>query len=142
MSLEKLIRRPVETLPPTASCAEAARLMRDQNIGSVVVVQNGAPVGVVTDRDLALRIVADEHDPAELSLEQVMSHDTIFLSQNRELQDVVETMRDLGVRRLPIVDDEGRLSGIVSMDDVLALLAQDIGALGEAIQREIRVVGE
>lgn len=138
MSLKDLIRRPVETLPPGASAAEAARLMRDRNIGSVIVVRDGSPVGVVTDRDLALRVVAEDRPPTGITLESIMSPHPAFLSVRRSLDEAIETMRDWGVRRLPIVDEAGQLEGIVSMDDILAEIGRQIGALGEAVQREIR----
>jgi len=137
-SLKPLIHA-VETLGPHASCAEAARRMRDENIGSIVVARQGEPLGIVTDRDLALRVVADAQDANSLHVEDVMSPDPIFVSDRRSLDDVLKTMRDLGVRRLPVVDHSGLLEGIVTMDDILTHLARQIGQLGEAIERELEL---
>lgn len=136
--LEALIHA-VVTLGPEATCADAARLMRDQNIGSIVVAREGEPLGIITDRDLALRVVADAQDANSLHLEEVMSPHPIFVSDRRSLEDVLKTMRDLGVRRLPVVDDRSRLEGIVTMDDILTHLARQIGQLGEAIERELEL---
>jgi CBS domain-containing protein len=137
ISIESLIRRPVMTLPASASCVAAARLMRDENIGSVVVADTREPLGVVTDRDLAIRVLAEARNPEDVRLEEVMSPYPVFLSIRRSLDDAITTMRDLGVRRLPVVDEHGHLEGIVSMDDILALIARQLGRLGEAVQREI-----
>ena len=118
--------------------------MRRNNVGSVIVARDGEPIGVVTDRDLALRIVAEARDAAVVRVEQVMSPEPIFLSVRRSLDDAIATMRDLGVRRLPVINDKSQLVGIISMDDVLTHIARQIGQLSEAIQRELefgRAVG-
>jgi CBS domain-containing protein len=137
-SLKPLVR-PVQTLAPADSCLEAARLMRSENIGSVVVTRAGEPLGVVTDRDLAMRVLADAQDPAALRLEEIMSVDPIYISERRSLDEAVATMRDLGVRRLPVVNDKGRLQGIVSLDDILIHVARQIGHLGQAVERELEL---
>ena len=136
-AIETLIRKPVQTLPPGASCVAAATLMRDANIGSVVVASDGEPLGVVTDRDLAIRVLAEARNPAAVPLQEVMSPYPIFLSVQRSLDDAITTMRDLGVRRLPVVDEHGHLAGIICMDDILATIARQVGHLGEAVRREI-----
>lgn len=137
MSIQELLKRPVLTLPPTATCTDAARLMREANVGSVVVAEGREPLGVITDRDLALRVIAEARDPEALRLKDVMTPHPIFLSVRRSLDDAISAMRDLGVRRLPIVDEHGHLEGIVSMDDILALLAREMGQLAEAVRRDV-----
>lgn len=137
ISIESLVRRPVKTLPPLASCVDAARLMRDANIGSVVVADDREPLGVITDRDLTLRVLAEGRDPTAVRIRDVMSPYPVFLSIRRSLDEAIVTMRDLGVRRLPVVDEHGHLEGIVAMDDILAVIARQLGQLGEAVQREI-----
>jgi len=132
-----MIRRPVETLPPTATCVDAAELMRARNIGSVIVAKDGEPQGVVTDRDLAVRVIAEHREPAQVELSEVMSPHPIFLTIHRSLDDAIETMRDLGVRRIPVVNDNGQLEGILSMDDIVTMLARQIGQLGAAVEREL-----
>jgi len=138
MSIAELINPNVETLPRSATCVDAARLMRGQNIGSVVVANDREPVGVLTDRDLAVRVMAEARDPAKVRVEDVMSPHPIFLSVRRSLDEAIATMRDLGVRRLPVVNDGGRLAAVISLDDILARIARQVGQLGEAIQREIQ----
>jgi len=137
-SIKPLIK-PVQTLAPDDSCLEAAQLMRSENIGSIVVARAGEPIGVVTDRDLAMRVVADAQDPAAVRLEDIMSVDPIYISERRSLDEAVVTMRDLGVRRLPVVNERGHLQGIISLDDMLIHIARQLGNLGQAVQRELEL---
>ena len=136
MPIERLIKRPVQSLPPDASCADAARLMRDTNVGSIVVTRDGRPLGMVTDRDLAVRVMAGGLDAERLPIGEMMSDEPIFLSGVRDIAQVVAAMRDLGVRRIPIVDAEGLLSGVVSLDDLVLLLADQLTGLAECIRHE------
>jgi len=137
MSLDELIRRAPETLAPDASCAEAARLMRDANVGAVVVAEGSKPLGLVTDRDLALRIVGEGRDATKVQLREVMSGEPIFLSDRRAVGSAIAVMRDLAIRRVMVVDDAGALVGVVAMDDLLMRLAVDLGGLAEAIRKEV-----
>lgn len=136
MSIEKLIQREVATLPPDATCAEAAQRMRDENIGSVVVADGGRPLGVVTDRDLTVRVIAAGEDPGKLLLRDVMSGEPIFVSRDAGLDQAVAAMRDLAIRRVPVVDDVGQVCGLVAMDDLLVLLSEQLADLAAAIREE------
>ena len=137
MPIEGLVKRPVQSLPPDASCAEAARLMRDAKVGSIVVTRDGRPLGMVTDRDLAVRVMAEGIDAERVAIGEIMSGEPIFLSGERDIAQVVAAMRDLGVRRIPIVDAEGLLSGVVALDDLVLLLADQLTGLARCIRREI-----
>lgn len=141
MSLDQLIRRFPETLPPEASCTAAARLMRDANVGSVVVAEGSKPLGLVTDRDLAVRVVAEGRDPQAVRLQEVMSGEPIFLSERRSVASVIEVMRDLAIRRVMVVDDAGDLVGVIALDDLLMRTAEDLGGLAEAIRKEVTPAG-
>jgi CBS domain-containing protein len=135
MTIAKLMRRPVQILSPDASCVEAASLMRDENIGSIIVAEDGRPLGVVTDRDLVTRVIATGGDPRRTSVRDVMSAEPLFVSGDRGLDQVLSAMRDFGVRRLPIVDENGRLCGLVSADDLLVLIADQLADVVEAIRK-------
>lgn len=137
MSIERLIRRPVVTLPPEATCQEAAKVMRDEGIGAVVVADAGKPLGIVTDRDLVVRVLAAAEEADKLLLREVMSGEPIFLGSDRNLDQLISTMRDLGVRRIPVVDAEGQLEGLVALDDLLILLSDQLAGLGQAVRSEI-----
>jgi CBS domain-containing protein len=137
VSLEHLIQGPPKTMAPSASCVDAAQLMRDARIGAVIVEENGVPQGIVTDRDLAIRLIAEQREPEKVQLRDIMSRHPIFVSKARSLDDAITTMRDLGIRRLPIVDEHGRLEGMLTMEDVLMLMAQQLGRLGGVIRTEL-----
>jgi len=137
MSIDRLVQRSVQTLGPDDSCEEAAALMRDENIGAVVVVDEGRVQGVVTDRDITVRVVASGEDPAEVPLRQIMSGEPIFLSKARTLDQLVAAMRDMGVRRVPVVEDDGTVCGLISMDDLLVLISEQLAELAQVIRKEI-----
>jgi CBS domain-containing protein len=137
MSIDSLLRRPVCTLPPDALCREAAQLMRDEGVGCVVVAERGRPLGIVTDRDLAVRVIAAGRAPEKTLLRDVMSGEPVFLASERGLDQVLATMRQQHVRRIPVVDAEGRLEGVLALDDLLPLLADQLGDLAEAIRGEL-----
>jgi predicted transcriptional regulator len=137
MSIEKLMHKDPIVQLPTASCHSAAELMRDESVGSIVVVEDEEPVGVVTDRDLVTRVMAANRDPREVTLREVMSVAPIFLSKQRSLDEAVNTMKEFGVRRLPVVDGHNRPIGVLSLDDVLIHLAHQLSALGQAVEREL-----
>jgi CBS domain-containing protein len=136
MTIESLLTRPVSTLPAGAMCAEAARRMRRQNVGSIVIEADGFPIGIVTDRDLALRIVAEELDAGSVTVDRVMSAFPAFLSPNRDLRTALDMMLEMGVRRLPAVNTKGRLVGILSLDDILVALADQLSTIKELMHVE------
>jgi CBS domain-containing protein len=137
MSIDRIMQRPVVTLPPEATCADAAALMRDENIGAIVIAESGRPLGVVTDRDLVTRVIADGMDAGKTQLRDVMSGEPIFLGGERSIEQVIAAMGSLAIRRVPVVDDAGQLCGLVSMDDMLILLADQLGDLARVIRQEI-----
>jgi CBS domain-containing protein len=137
MPIQRILRRSVKTLPPGTSCAEAARLLRDEEVGCVVVTDAGRPVGIVTDRDLVVRVMAAGRDPDRLALRDVMSGEPVFLGDARSIDAVIGTMREQGVRRIPVMDEAGELEGIVTLDDLLVLLAEQLGGLAETVRQEL-----
>jgi CBS domain-containing protein len=137
MSIEALLQRPVCTLEPDATAREAAQLMRDEGVGCVVVAKEGRPLGIVTDRDLAVRVIAAGRSAEDTLLRDVMSGEPVFLSGDRNLGLVITTMCDQGVRRIPVVDADGQLEGLLALDDLVPLLADLLGTLGDAIRTEL-----
>jgi CBS domain-containing protein len=137
MSIDRLMQRPVVTLPPEATCAEAAAAMRDENIGAVVIADSGRPLGMVTDRDLVVRVIADGMEAEKTQLRDVMSGEPIFLGGERSIEQAIAAMRNLAIRRVPVVDEDGQLCGLVSMDDLLILLADQLGDLAQVVRQEI-----
>jgi CBS domain-containing protein len=118
---------------------EAASLMRQHHVGDLVVVEEGAvrkPVGIITDRDIVVSLVAQGLDPEVLTVGEVMGQDLITAPEQQGVFESIEQMRMRGIRRLPVVGKQGELIGIVAVDDLLALLAEEMGALAKIITRE------
>jgi CBS domain-containing protein len=118
--------------------AEAARLMRKHHVGSLVVVQERSPaerlvVGMITDRDIATAVVADERDPHAFRVGDVMSKDVVTAREQDSVLDVLAVMRRKGVRRLPVTAAQGELVGLMALDDVLAVVAEQLQALAAAV---------
>jgi CBS domain-containing protein len=104
-------------LEDTATLVDAARAMREGDFGSVVVLKGGSICGVVTDRDIVIRAVAEGKDPKSVKLGEICSDKVITVSPDQSVDEAAEIMRDKAVRRVPVVD-KGRLVGIVSLGDL------------------------
>jgi len=114
--------------------SEAARLMKKGNIGAVVVVdRRNVPVGMITDRDIAVKVIAEEKRPEATALKEVMSEDVVVLSKDRGIFETVKTMCDQGVRRVPVVNGEGQLFGIISLDDLLMIFGEEMASMAGAV---------
>jgi CBS domain-containing protein len=124
----------------TASVREAAELMRTKHVGALVVVDqpNGerVPTGIITDRDIVLAVVASGVDADKLLVGEVMIRKLATCSEDEDLFDAIATMRERGVRRLPVVNAEGGLTGIVAADDIYNALGTHMRELSYALTRE------
>lgn len=129
--------RPVITAELDDTVLTAARRMRDHKVGCIVVVRDGRPMGILTDRDLVLRVMAERLDPGEVSISSVVTYEAATLGREDGFETAVRMMKKHGVRRLPIVDGDGRVTGIVTADDLIGLLGTELAALGEAIERNV-----
>jgi CBS domain-containing protein len=128
MRVSEYCNREVVVLEQDESVTEAARIMREYHVGDVVVVrtQQGRnfPVGILTDRDIALEIVAKSADPQNVSARDAMSYELVTVNEDDDLMHAIEIMRDKGIRRLPVIDLDEALVGILTIDDVLDLLSE------------------
>ncbi len=133
MSLERFQTR-LATGLLSDTVETAARTMRDRGVGSLVVVREGQPLGIVTDRDLVLRVLAEGLDPRSVRLADVVTYDPVTVATTDGIETAVARMRAHGVRRLPLVDERGQAVGIVTSDDLLVLLGGEMAALCEGIE--------
>jgi CBS domain-containing protein len=117
------------TMPGTASVHEATCAMRDQDIGDVIVIEHNQVCGIVTDRDIAVRVVAEAKDPATTTLADVCSHSLLIVTPTDIVEHAIRLMRTHTIRRLPVVE-EGKAVGIVSLGD-LAVERDPDSVLGE-----------
>ncbi|HNB02165.1 MAG TPA: CBS domain-containing protein, partial [Nitrosomonas sp.] len=140
MSIGGICNRKVVVMQREETIAEAAKLMRDQHVGSVLIVdeQDGkrVPVGIVTDRDLVVEVIAPELDADAITVGDIMMTGFAVVKEETGVFEAIQYMRIKGIRRLPVVDAEERLIGIVTLDDLLILLAEELDALAKLVARE------
>ena len=139
MPIGEICNREVVFSYPNHTVREAALLMREYHVGGLVVVEeNGKrkPVGTVTDRDISISIVALGLDPDVITVGDIMGPELVTVRENQGVFETIQQMRLKGVRRLPIVGEEGALVGIVAVDDLVALFADELSELSKAIVRE------
>lgn len=132
MSLERFTRRELVTIAPDRTARDAAELMRTHHVGAVLVVDGGQPVGIVTDRDLVVRLLA-EGFAATTPVRSVMSGDLVTARVDDSIDHAIYTMRHHGVRRLPIIAHDGAALGLVALDDLLVLLSGEVSSVVEAV---------
>ncbi|MFX1739263.1 CBS domain-containing protein [Paraburkholderia sp. A1RI_3L] len=145
MHVGKIVTRPVETCGVNESASALAARMRQSHVGNLVVIEyrNGeaVPVGLVTDRDLVVTVLANKLDAERVTAGEIMSRGIVVANEGDEVSVALEQMRRSGVRRLPVVDETGKLTGIVAMDDVVEYLASmlvDVSRVGrlQAIEEQ------
>jgi CBS domain-containing protein len=146
MPVGELCIRQVVVTPRKTSVLEAAKLMRQYHVGDIVVTDEiggrKVPVGIVTDRDIVLEVLAQELDAATLSAGDIMSSDLVTVRENEGVLQTIQLMRAKGARRAPVVNSEGALVGIVSVDDLVELLAEELSQLAKLIAREQKLEAE
>jgi CBS domain-containing protein len=142
MAIGEICNREVVVIEADESVIEAARLMREHNVGDVVVVRERAgrnePLGVVTDRDIVVEVMAEELDPSMLTVGEIMGQELVKVGEDTGIFESIRYMREKGVRRLPVVDAQGALLGIVTLDDLLELLSEELTELSRLLQFEQR----
>jgi len=137
MGLVKCCREQVVAVSPDTPAVEVARIMGERNVGSVVVVTgDNRPAGILTDRDLAIRVMAQEKNPGEVRASDILTRDVITFQDSMGIYEAIQKMTDAGIRRMPIVDDAGKLIGIVTMDDIVRMLGEEMAAIAKNIEKQ------
>lgn len=141
MSVGEYCNREVVVADKGTSVREAARLMRQYHTGDLVVVERkgneNIPVGIVTDRDLVIEVLAEDAPVDMLTVADVMGSELFTVGEEEELWVVLNHMRSLGVRRMPVVNDRGVLVGILTMDDAVELISEALSDMSQLVRREI-----
>ncbi len=142
MMIGEMCNRDVVVIAKDDTITEAARLMRHHHVGALVVTAERegltVPVGILTDRDLVVEVLAQDVDPRAVTIGDIMSAELLTARSADSLWDTLQRMRQSGARRVPVVDDGGGLQGIVAVDDILELLAEELGVLARLVARERR----
>ncbi len=140
MPVSEICNREVVIVQRHNTILEAARLMREFHVGDVVVVEERGgvkvPVGIVTDRDLVVEIMAPAVDQNVATLGDIMGPELVTVMEHAGVSETIEYMRAKGVRRVPVVGKNGALIGILALDDLLELLAEELLALAKLVRHE------
>jgi len=136
MSLQTYCRKPVIKVSPDTSITEACHLMEQNNVGSLVAENKGKLCGIITDRDIALRVAGAKRDPDQTRVKDIMTPDPIRISVDKDLHHLTALMHAYHVRRIPIVNGFDTTLGIVTLDDLIAQLGAEMADIGKAISEE------
>jgi CBS domain-containing protein len=132
-SIRELMTSNPRTVDPSTPVVEAARVMRDEDVGPVPIVDGDTLVGILTDRDIAIRVVADGRDPQTTTVNEVASRDLVTIDPQQDLDEALRLMAENQVRRLPVCEEDGRLVGILAQADVAQIGHDQL--TGEVVQR-------
>ena len=142
MSAGEYCNRDVVMISKDAAVRDAVNLLRNYHVGDVVVVEKVAgknhPIGILTDRDIVVEILAKDVDVTSVTVGDVMSLKLVTVTEQTSLLDTLESMHQHGVRRLPVVDTAGALVGIITLDDLLELFAEQISKVAALMKNEQR----
>lgn len=141
MPIGEICVRDVVVAGPETPVLEAAKLMAKHHVGNLVVVREEprgrvVPIGIITDRDIVRNVVAEALDPAVFTLGDLVARDLVTAREDEGVFECMQQMRINGIRRMPVVDRNGSLVGILSLDDLIQLLAEEMSELGKVIVRE------
>jgi CBS domain-containing protein len=141
MTAGEYCNREVVITEPDTSVTEAAMLMRQYHVGDLVVTEQQGekvlPIGIITDRDIVIEVIAQKADPDSLIIKDIMSTGLITVEEKDPLMDTLELMQKQGVRRIIVVDNQGSLQGLLSADDAIELIAEAINNLTKLVKHEI-----
>ena len=136
--LGKICIKPVATASAQMTVEEAARAMRSKNVGALVVVNAGRPIGMLTDRDVAVEVVAKGMDPDTARVGEVMHKKPITIREDLGILDAAKVFAKTGVRRLPVVTKGGTLVGVIAVDDLIMLLGNEMGHVAGGLSAGLR----
>ncbi len=136
--LGKICTKPVVTASTQMTVGQAARTMRSKNVGALVVVDAGRPVGMLTDRDVAIEVVAKGMDPDTVRVGNVMRKKPVTIQEDLGIFDAAKAFAKTGVRRLPVVTKKGTLVGLIAVDDLMMLLGNELGHVAGGISAGLR----
>ncbi len=139
MSIERYCQRQVCTAQPRETARSAAERMEKDGVGCLVVVEDGKPVGVLTDRELSLQILCKRLDSGAIRVNEIASSTVETISKDASFREATQLLRRRGLRRLPVVDKKGKLFGIITSDDLMQVAIGEFGQLGKALRAQAPV---
>jgi CBS domain-containing protein len=135
MPISEILTAPVVTVDADTPVASAARTMRDRHLGALLVTQTGDLVGLITDRDITLSVIAEQGDVESTTVAEVMTREPAFVRDHAGIFEAIRVMQRANVRRLPVVDQHLHPVGVITADDLLIYLSNELGTLAKALHR-------
>lgn len=148
MSIKNLCIKNVVTVKPGTKIEDVTRLMEEKNLGSIIVCEDGTDwkelgirgakdFGIVTDRDIALKVINNRLDPKTTIIDKIMTkRNLVVLREDMGLCEALDEVRHAAVRRFPVIDAEGNLQGIITIDDIIRLLAREMADIEQVLENE------
>jgi len=134
MQVREAMHKGVEWMAPTTSLAELAQTMRKHDVGAIPIGENDRLIGMVTDRDIVVKGLANGKDASSLTARDVMTEGIVYCRANEELGDALRIMEDKKIRRLPVLDENKRMIGMLSLGDVSSAASHELaGELASAV---------
>lgn len=133
MAISQYMETKIISCLPSASIAEISKLMKTKNVGTIIVSKNGKPQGLVTDRDIIIKVIASSKNIESTTAADIMSRPVITAKTSEGVYEVIGKMKKSKVRRIPIVDQSGKMMGIVSFGDLVGLLSDEFSSLSHAV---------
>ncbi len=146
MKVGKICQRNAVTVGERDEITKAAQLMREKHVGYLVVTESCGealqrPIGVLTDRDIVVTVVARETDPRAFIVGEIMTRQPVSIAESDSVETALHEMRRIGVRRMPVVGSRGELVGVLSLDDLLTVLADQVQSVAGSVLNERRIEG-
>jgi predicted transcriptional regulator len=142
MKVGDICKRAVISIEDSMDITAAAELMRQHHVGFLIVYKSGdelrRPIGVLTDRDIVIEVVAKGVDPASLTVDALMTRQPLVANESEQLGEVLQAMRMAGIRRVPVVDIRGALTGVVSIDDAFDVITSFMCDIAGSVKNEQR----
>ena len=136
MPVKDVARTEVVTAASDQTAGNLATLMKEENVGCVVIEADDEPIGIVTDRDLVVTVLESRSKPSEVLAGEIMTESPVTVDVDTGILQATEAMYDASVRRMPIVDENGQVAGIITMDDLLVLLTDELDNLASIAEAE------
>lgn len=134
MKVKQAMHAGVDWCAPNTRLADLARIMRDADVGAVPIGENDRLIGMVTDRDIVCRGLADGRDPASLTARDVMSPGIVYCTEDQSLEDAIHMMEEKQIRRMPVLNSRKRMTGMLSLGDLSHAAGHELtGELAEAV---------
>jgi predicted transcriptional regulator len=142
MKVGDICKRAVISTENSTDITAAAELMREHHVGFLIVYKSGdelrRPIGVLTDRDIVIEVVAKKVDPASLKVDDLMTRQPLVANESEQLGDVLQAMRMAGIRRVPVVDTRGALTGVIAIDDAFDVITGFMCDITGSVKNEQR----